>query len=228
MTKEIVGLVPVKGSSERVPMKNLRKFGDSSLFELKLSQLSNAKGFDKIIISSEEDMILSIAKKKGFDIHERDPKYSTSDVPMSDVYSYIASEIEGENIAWINVTNPLADSNCYTKAIEIYKQMGDEYNCLLSVSEVQDYLFHKGYPVNFKPNPWPKSQNLTGVLEMTFVINILKRQDMVEWGSCVGGSPYFYNLSKTESWDIDFQEDFDFCEMMYNKKNSKGLGDNEK
>ena len=36
MSKEIIGLIPVKGSSERVPMKNLRKFGDTSLFELKL------------------------------------------------------------------------------------------------------------------------------------------------------------------------------------------------
>ena len=217
MVKEIVGLIPVKGNSERVPMKNLRKFGDSSLFELKLSQLSKAKGFDEIIVSSEDDEILSMAKENGFGTHERDPKYSTSDIPMSDVYSYIASEIEAEDIAWINVTNPLAGSDCYTKAVETYKKMDEEYDCLLSVSEVKDYLFYHGLPLNFKPTPWEKSQNLTGLVEMTFVINILKRQKMVEWGSCVGNTPYFYKLSKLESWDIDFQEDFEFCEMMHGK-----------
>ena len=217
MGKEIVGLIPVKGSSDRVPMKNLRKFGDSSLFELKLSQLSRAKGFDEIIVSSEEDAILSMAKENGFGTHERDPKYSTSDIPMSDVYSYIASEIQGESIAWINVTNPLAGADCYSKAVEIYRKMDEAHDSLLSVSEVQDYLFYHGRPINFKSKPWEKSQNLTGVVEMTFVINILKRQKMVEWGSCVGTTPYFYHLSKLESWDIDFQEDFDFCEMMHSK-----------
>ena len=217
MSKEIVGLVPVKGASERVPMKNLRKFGDSSLLELKLSQLSKAEGFDEIVISSEEDMILSIAHKQGFSTHERDPKYSTSDVPMSDVYSYIASEIGGENIAWINVTNPLAGPDCYTEAIKTYATIGDEYDCLLSVSKVKDYLFHNGSPVNFQPNPWPKSQDLSGIVEMTFVINILRREKMIEWGSCVGNRPYFYYLNKVQSWDIDYQEDFDFCEMVYNK-----------
>jgi len=221
MSKEIIGLIPVKGSSERVPMKNLRKFGDTSLFELKLSQLSKARGFEKIIVSSEEDKILSKAEQKGFGVHERDSKYSTSDVPMSDVYSYIASEIEGENIAWINVTNPLAGPDCYTNAIKAYREMSAKYDCLLSVSGVQDYLFHEGCPVNFKPNPWPKSQDLLGVLEMTFVINILKRQDMVKWGSCVGSLPFFYHLSKVDSWDIDFQEDFDFCEMVHNKRHFK-------
>ena len=218
MKKEVVGLIPVKGSSERVPMKNLRKFGDTSLFELKLSQLSKARGFEKIIVSSEEDKILSIAETKGFGVHERDSKYSTSDVPMSDVYSYIASEIEGENIAWINVTNPLADSNCYTEAIKAYCNMDNNYDCLLSVTIVQDYLFHAGIPVNFKANPWQKSQDLSSVCEMTFVINILKRQDMVKWGSCVGNSPYFYHLSRIDSWDIDFQEDFEFCEMLHNRR----------
>jgi len=221
MNKEIVGLIPVKGSSERVHMKNLRKFGESSLFELKLKQLSKARGFEDIVVSSEEDKILSIAEKKGFSIHERDPAYSTSDVPMSDVYSYIASEIKGENIAWINVTNPLANAECYTNAIELYNKMHSKYDCLLSVSEVQDYLFYKEKPINFQPNPWPKSQDLSGVVEMTFVINILKRQDMIKWGSCVGNSPYFYRLSKVDSWDIDNQEDFDFCEMIHNERNGK-------
>jgi len=199
-------------------MKNLRKFGDSSLFELKLSQLSKAEGFDDIIVSSEEDKILSIAKSFGFSTHERNPIFSTSDVPMSDVYSNIASEINGKYIAWINVTNPLAETQCYTNAIKEFNRMGDEFDCLLSVSEVKDYLFYNDKPVNFKSYPWPKSQDLTGVVELTFVINILKRLDMVKWGSCVGNSPYFYYLSRVDSWDIDFQEDFDFCEILHTKR----------
>lgn len=226
MNKEIVGLVPVKGFSERVPMKNLRKFGGTSLYELKLEQLSKAEGFEKIIISSEVDEILLIAEEKGFDVHERDPKYSTSHVPMSEVFSYIASEIEGENIAWINVTNPLSGPDCYTNAIKAYREMESKYNCLLSVCEVQDYLFYEGKPVNFKPYPWAKSQDLKGLLEMTFVINILKRQDMVEWGSCVGSSPYFYILDKIDSLDIDFQDDFNFCEMVYNKRLKLNIDEN--
>ena len=217
--KEIIGLIPVKGSSERVPMKNLRKFGDTSLFELKLSQLSRSKGFEKIIVSSEEDNILSIAKREGFSTHKRDPIYSTSDIPMSDVYSHIASEIKGENIAWINVTNPLADSEIYTNAVKLFNEMENDYDCLLSATILQENVFYKGVPVNFSPSPWPRSQDLQGTCTLPFVINILKRQDMVKWGSCVGRSPYFYYLDKLDSWDIDTQEDFDFCEMIYNQRN---------
>ena len=148
-------------------------------------------------------------------------KYANSGYSDRIAKSWIPSiqthEIQGENIAWINVTNPLAGSDCYSNAVQMYQKMEKAFDCLLSVSEVRDYLFHNGKPINFKPNPWEKSQNLTGVVEMTFVINILKRNDMIKWGSCVGETPCFYYLNKLISWDIDSQEDFDFCEMIHSK-----------
>ena len=218
MSKEIVGLVPVKGASERVVGKNIRPFADTNLFELKLNQLSKAKGFTEIIVSSEDDSILQAAKDKGYSVHEREPSYSTSDVPMSEVYSYIASEIGGENIAWINVTNPLAESSVYTDAVRAYQEMSDEYDCLLSAVEVQDYVYFRGQTLNFQPNPWPKSQDLEPLISLPFVINILKRKDMIRWGSCVGERPWFYIIDTIDAWDIDFQWDFDFCETVYRKR----------
>ena len=120
MSREVVGLIPVKGDSERVEKKNLRPFGNTNLFELKLQQLKMAKGFSEIIVSSEDQHILKIAEQPGYTIHNRDPYYSTCDVPMSEVYTFIASEVPGEHIAWINITNPLADHDIYEKAIKEY------------------------------------------------------------------------------------------------------------
>ena len=90
MKNGIIGLVPVKGQSERVIGKNTRKFHNTTLLELKLDQLSNTQGFENIIVSSEDSSILQFANKKGFDTHHRNPKCSTSEVPMSDVYSEMA------------------------------------------------------------------------------------------------------------------------------------------
>ena len=112
---EVVGIVPVKANSERVKKKNLRKFGNTNLFELKLKQLKKTKNLKEIIVSSEDKKILNFAKKKGFSTHLRDPYYSTSTVPMSEVYSYIGSSVKSDHIAWINVTNPLAESKIYDK-----------------------------------------------------------------------------------------------------------------
>ena len=46
LNNKITGVIPVKAKSDRVKRKNLRKFADTNLFELKLSQLKKTKCFD--------------------------------------------------------------------------------------------------------------------------------------------------------------------------------------
>ena len=218
MKKEVIGLIPVKGDSDRVEKKNLRPFCGTNLFELKLAQLRNAVGFADLVVSSENRQILDTARTAGYTTHERNPKYSTSHVPMSEVYSNIASEIEGEHIAWINVTNPLVEGFEYSKALRAYDELPAENDCLLSAYEFKSNIIWKNKPLNFDRYPWPRSQDLDPVLILSFVINILKRGDLIEWGSCVGTAPYFYLCDPLTSIDIDNQQDFDFCELMYKKR----------
>ncbi len=215
---EIVGIIPVKGYSQRVKRKNLRKFANTSLFELKLKQLSKTKNFKRFVVSSEDKRALDIANKHGFDIHFRDPYYSTSKVSMSEVYSYIASEINGENVAWINVTNPLCDHKIYDQAVQIYKKSINKFDCLLSAIEHRENFFYKKKTVNFSRSPWPRSQDLEPLISLPFVINILKKSDLIKWGSCVGKKPFFFILDYLIAKDIDNLTDFKICETMYKKK----------
>ena len=217
---EVVGIVPVKANSDRVKKKNLRKFGNTNLFELKLNQLKKTKNFKYIVVSSEDKKILSVAKKKGFHTHLRDPYYSTSSVPMSEVYSYVASSVRCKHVAWINVTNPLAGSKIYDEAVNQYRKKINKFDCLLSAIESKENFFYRGKPLNFPRSPWPRSQDLEPLISLPFVINILKRDNLIKWGSCVGKNPYFYILDNITAKDIDNSEDFDFCEVMYKKKNN--------
>ena len=46
---DIIGVIPVKESSERVKGKNLRKFHNTNLYELKIAQLKKTKNFPKFM-----------------------------------------------------------------------------------------------------------------------------------------------------------------------------------
>ena len=218
---DIIGIIPVKAKSDRVKRKNLRNFANTSLFELKLHQLKKTKNFKNFLVSSEDQKILNIAKKKGFQTHLRDPYYSTSQVPMSEVYSYLGSVVKSEHVAWINVTNPLAESKIYDKAVEIYKKnlnKKNKYDCLLSAIEAKENFFYKNKPINFKRSPWPRSQDLEPLISLPFVINIMRRIDLIKWGSCVGKRPFFYILDNIQAKDIDNKDDFIFCETIFKNK----------
>ena len=128
--KEVTALIPVKAHSERVVSKNLRPFGDTSLFELKVKQIKEVEGFADVVVSSESEDVLRLAQAHGLSIHLRDPSLSTSDVPMSEVYSSIARDIAGEYIAWVNVTNPLAGPEVYARALREFIKMPAQCDCL--------------------------------------------------------------------------------------------------
>lgn len=218
---EIEGIIPVKTFSVRVKNKNLRRFANTSLYELKLKQLSKTKQFKNFIVSSESQKVLDIAKKYNFKTHLRNKYYSTSKVPMSEVYSNLGSQAETEYVAWINVTNPLTNSKVYDLAASTFKKkiVYSNYDCLLSAIENKENFFYGNKRVNFKRSPWPRSQDLKPLISLPFVINILKKKDLIKWGSCVGKNPFFFKLNPLLATDIDNQHNFDFCEFLF--KNSK-------
>ena len=217
-----VALVAVKGESERIKKKNIRKFANTNLLELKIKQLIKSKSVDKIFVSSESDEVLDIASSfNNILLHKRDPIYSSNHVPMSEVYSYLANEINCEHIMWVPVTNPLTGPDVYRKAIKLYERKDENYDCLLSCIKVHDYLLQNYKPINFTRNPWMKSQDLKGISALSFAVNILKREDMIKWGSLVGCNPFFMELEKEASIDIDFINDFEFAEFTFKKNPTK-------
>ena len=95
---------------------------------------------------------------------------------MSEVYRNIASEISGEFIAWINITNPLISHEIYEEAVRKWRKLSYQYDCLLSAVENKQNYFFKNKAINFKRTPWPRSQDLEPLVSLSFAVNILKEK----------------------------------------------------
>ena len=216
---KITALIAVKANSDRVENKNIRPFADSNLLEIKLSQIQSLDIFDEVIVSSESDVVLSMCESYNVTTHKRDSFYSTSEVPMSDVYEYLAKIVRTEYIAWIPVTNPLVDGQIYKNAVNSFKSMDHKvHDSLLSVSGVQEYLYYNDKPLNFTLDPWQRSQDLVGTCAINFAINILSKENMIDLRSTVGRNPYFFTIDKSIALDIDYMEDFFLAEILYKLK----------
>lgn len=214
----ITAVVPVKTYSERLPNKNLSKFLDTNLYEHKLNQINGV--FDNVVVSSESEDVLIKARKLGYLTHLRNPKYSTPTIPMSDVYRYIATEVAGDDIAWINVTNPLVNKDIYFEAVNDYCDMGNVHNCLLSVYNLQKYIWYKGEPLNWIPSNHPRSQDLEGLYAENFAINIAKRKDVIKYGTFELPNPYFFIMDELTSTKIDYKWQLDLCERIWEERRS--------
>ena len=214
----IKALVAVRSGSQRVKNKNIKPFAGSSLLEIKLQQLKRITLLDGIIVNSNDDAMLSIARTLGCDIVKRDDYYASDYVSMSDVYCNMAERCDSDDIAYINVTNPLLRDQTITKAIIEYYRLGKEYDSLNTAHLIKEFLFKDNMPINYDLRHQPRSQELPDIAALNFAINIISRNRMIECKNVVGYRPYIYIIDEVEATDID--NPIDFAEFVYQRENA--------
>ena len=62
---KIKGLIPVRSGSTRVLNKNIRPFANSNLLKIKIEQLQRISRLDGIIVNSNSDEMLDMARTMG-------------------------------------------------------------------------------------------------------------------------------------------------------------------
>lgn len=214
----IHAIIPVRAGSERVLNKNLRPFAGSTLLEIKIQQLLAVPGLAGVHVSSEDATMLRIAERAGAIPQERDPHYATSSVPMSEVYAYMADQVNAVHVLLTHVTNPLAGPGVYTRMIDAYRSSRPEHDSVTTVADVKDFLYQNGKPLNFDPAKKPRSQDLPDIVKLTHVVSIAERAAVVATKEWFGPRAHFVKLDAMSSFDIDTPLDFDIAEWLYGRQ----------
>ncbi len=215
--------LPCRKGSQRVPNKNTRLFAgiEGGLLRIKLEQLLICKKIDKIYLSSDDDVVLNIGRSmqdKRIVIDKRPDYLCQSSTSTDDVVRYVPDLIkEDATIIWTHVTSPFLKAETYEKMLHMYYENLSEYDSLMSVNELRTFIWNKGGAVNYNRSveKWPPTQTLQTWYEINSGVFIADRSIYKQLQDRVGKNPFLYPTSKIESFDIDWQEDFDLAEMLY-------------
>jgi len=74
-----IAILPARGGSKRVPRKNIKPFCGRPMIEWPLTVLRNSGIFDKILVSTDDDEVKSVALRAGADVPFRRPEYLSDD-----------------------------------------------------------------------------------------------------------------------------------------------------
>lgn len=213
----IKALIPVRSGSLRVKNKNIRPFAGSSLLEIKIKQMLRIPELDGVLVNSNDDEMLKLAKSLGAETVKRDEYFATSEVSINEVYENMAQNINTDLILFADATNPLIEDETIRNVIRFYKENDKIYDSVVTANSVKLFMWQNNSPLNYDANNKPRSQDLPNILALNYATHIISREIMIKKKDIVGYRPYLYEISKTEAADIDDQTDFDFCEFMYKK-----------
>ena len=212
---KIIAFVHAKGTSERVPSKNLKLLGDKPLFYYAVNNALNSSMVDEVIIDSDSDDILSLGKNFGAVPLKRPAELATNLATGDDLAYWQASNRQNSTVVLqVIPTAPFIKSSSIDNAITLLLE--NDVDSVAGCAKDSFYLWNDGKPSYYVNGKIPNSKDLKPLLYETtgLYINktqsVLKNKRRLNPQSCL---PYI--LSKLETVDINTPEDFEFAELLF-------------
>lgn len=218
MKKNLVAVVTVRKGSQRVKNKNFKTFARKNLLIHKIEVLKKIKELDEIIINTDSLKAINIAKKLNVSFYKREKYFASSTCTNSDFWSNIAKNTQSKYIMFTHCTNPMVTEKTYREFVKVFEKNKKHFDSFNTVSEVKEFLFLKGKPINFNPKKTPNSQDLPEIFKLNFAINILLTKQMYKTKTLIGKKPYFFKLNQIEGYDINTPLEFSFAEHLFKNK----------
>ncbi len=222
---KIIALLPMKGTSERVPNKNMKYFDGAPLYHAIMKSLLASKYIDKVVINTDSTIIANDAKANFGDtvlIINRPESIQGGDVSMNIIINYDLEHLEGEHFLQTHSTNPLVQTKTIDNAIEVYSDKLEKYDSLFGVTKVQTRFYDKdAKPVNHNPEELLRTQDLEPLYEENSNFYIFSKDSFKNSNKRrIGVKPQIFEVNKLESVDIDEPEDFKLAELLHIHKDT--------
>ena len=159
-----IAIIPARGGSKRIPRKNIKEFHGKPLIAYSIETALKSKIFDKIVVSTDDKEIATIAKKYGANIIQR-PK------ELADDYTGTWDVID--------------------HAIEYLQQQGEEYDFVCTIYATAPFLQSKYLKEGFEKLKNSDAINAFSATSMPFPIQRTFKLDSNE--RCEMFTPEHYN-----------------------------------
>ena len=221
----LVALMPMRHSSERVPGKNYRPFGDGRpLFHHMVDVMLSCPQIDKIVIDTDSELIKEQCTEQFPDVVVLDrPQHLLGGMtPMNDVLLHDISEVPSEFYLQTHSTNPLLTKETMQKAVDAFFENYPIYDSLFSVTRLQTRLWDSlARAVNHNPNILLRTQDLPPIYEENSCIFIFPGDLMKERHSRICNRPFMFEMDRLEAQDIDEEIDFRVADLIF--KQTRGV-----
>lgn len=137
---KILGLIPARGGSKGVPGKNIKLLGNKPLLEYTFNSAKESTKLNKVILSSDDDLIIACAKSLGLEApFKRPSELGLDSTPTLPVIKHALSYYESlgevfDAVCLLQVTYPFRKKGFIDHAIEKFISTGSD--SLISVIPV--------------------------------------------------------------------------------------------
>ncbi len=222
--KSILGIIPARGGSKKLPKKNIRPLMGKPLIYYTITEAKKSNYLDRIIVSTEDRKIAQIARGYGVEVITRPQELAQDDTPALPVYQHAIRFLEEKEryspdiIVVLQPTSPLRLAVDIDGAIEQFLKTEDYP--VVSVCEVTHppqwmYTLRKGILVPVLKGEIPaRRQDALTVYQLNGAVYVIPRDTVMKQNSVLGKTTRAYLMPAERSIDIDTEIDFKLAELI--------------
>ncbi len=235
---EIIALIPARGGSKSIPLKNIKQFCGKPLIIHSIEVSLECNLINRTIVSTDSEEIARIATKAGAEVpFIRPEELAQDDTPDLPVFLHCIEwlkEHEGyepDILVHLRPTSPLRTISMIEKAIQILVDTpeADAVRAVCEPSqnpfkmwEIRDDGFMSPLlKTNIEEQYNQPRQRLPMVYWQNGYIDVTKRNTLVEKNSMTGDKIKPLIVDNSDIIDIDNELTFEFAEAMYRGRDRK-------
>ena len=226
--KTFLAIIPARGGSKRLPRKNVLELAGKPLIAWSIEAGLESQYLDKVIVTSDDDEILKIAKQFGSEIIKRPVELANDTATSFDAIKHTIENLEAyDYIILLQPTSPLRTAKRIDEAIELL--MSKNAHAVVSVCEMDhsplwsNTLDNSLSMQNFLREEVlsKRSQDLETFYRLNGAIYICQTHTLLEEESFFLKENIFAYVMDRES-SVDIDEEIDFIIASELSKNNQG------
>jgi len=234
---EVLAVIPARGGSVRVPKKNIKILNGKPLITYAIEAAKNSKIVSRIIVSTDDDAIRDVALQYRAEVPFRRPDAISEDVPTEDVVLHAVEWLEINEGYFPDIVVCLEPPVPFRKAKHIDQCVDailadDTIDSAITVTNVRgmrpewmvrvkdgliepytDYFKRQGDALL----KFPASQEFEPLYKTTGVVFSCRVSTLKKYRSLVGIKCAAIEIDNSVTFDLDYPEDFELCEIIMNR-----------
>ena len=223
----ILGAISARGGSKGVPGKNIRDLGGLPLLAWTIREARCSAYLDRIVVSSDDEGILAVARAHGADTpFVRPPELARDDTPGVDPVLHAVEALLPEQYDYVVLMQPTSPLRTVADIDGCIKDcLDNDWPCCISVAEAEKspyYMFQmdenqRMSPVIHQESFHTRRQDLPKIYAPNGAVYVARCGWLARTRSYLTPETRGFAMPRERSWDVDSLLDFEICELLLKK-----------
>jgi len=225
---EVIGIIPARGGSKSVPLKNIRSLCGRPLLVYSIESARRSKSVNRLVVSTDHEEIAHVASSHGAEVVRRPAELATDEAPTEAALIHVLDELgstegyEADVVLTLEPTSPFRRPELIDRCVDIF--CTTEADSVIGVVETRSCYgrIHDGRFVFLFPGQPRRRQEREPLYRECSTIYGTRTQVLRRKHSVLGHNLYPIIVEEEEALDINTAFDFEMAEAYMNARGAKG------